>query len=219
MTSAFFFNASSVTMEHINSIAQTTTQAGVRQAQRRSPIFYRFTVNYPIVYINSTEHTNIKNAIIISEYGLKTFKSNIPSKWGITKRIGTFNFNENTPPRPKDNSQSGYTIAVDNYTADQGKLAQVGDFFQFYKPNTTKTWSKVMQVTENVSTGVGETTDINFTFNISIPTLTIDTGFRIRTGEDVVFNLMIEQLPEPNFINGSLVQFSNGVFREVLERI
>ena len=95
---------------------------------------------------------------------------------------------------------------IDSWERNQTGIARIGDFIQF------DNWTKVLQVTTDSNSNADG--DITVGINSSYP---LDSGRpRIRTGHDVIFTLMVEKRPEPTFLQGHLVQYSNGVFLEVI---
>ena len=217
--SPFFNNATNISIEHLTAIAQITSQSGVRQSQRRSPVFYRIKVKYPTMINNDDNHKALRKAIITNQYGNLTFTSTLPTKWNLLKNEGKFKkklINDvEQIPRPYDDPDDtkdtlyGYKIKVNNYLANRDDLGKIGDFIQF------SGWAKVLQLTRDATTKINSNVT-DFYVNSAIPMGAINTTNTIRTGNDVIFNLMVEKRPEPTFLNGNLVQYSDAVFREVL---
>ena len=213
--SPFFNNATNISIEHLTAIAQITSQSGVRQSQRRSPVFYRIKVKYPTMVNNGDDHKALRNLILTNQYGNLTFTSKLPTKWNLIQKDGTFLANGTNVPRPYDvpnvatDTLYGYNINVTNYMAGETNLGAIGDYIQF------SGWAKVLQLTRIAKTATNSNHSI-FYVNSAIPMGAISTTNTIRTGNDVIFNLMVEKRPEPTFLSGNLVQYSDAVFREVL---
>ena len=206
MTSVFLSTFTQINIDHVTSIAQTVSQSGVRQSQRRSPVFYRFTVKYPIMEINSARHIALKNVIISNQYGNLTFTSTIPSSTGLLTSRGDYTRQSAGVPLRTLTNQSGYAVTIGGFRTSRTNVVRVGDFIQITD------WSKVLQITTDGNSNASGQVVCNI--NSSYPLQAFD--HRIRTGHDVIFTLMVEKRPEPMFMDGHLVQYSDGVFREVL---
>ena len=206
--SAIIDNAERIRYQRQVSIAQTKSQSGVRQAQRRGPLLYNFFVEIRPLKFGTDAYYAIEDEILDTNYSELTVES---SGGGVQITNG----NLLTPRGVWDTtytisnlSQSGDSITlITGSTISAAGHGRKGDFVQFGG------YSKVFQLTaDTLATG---NTSVVLKLNGAIPaSTTLVNEFRI--GKDVKFKLQLKERPEPEFSETDIVEYSSATFEEVL---
>ena len=212
--SAIIDNAETIRYQRQVSIAQTKSQSGVRQAQRRGPLLYNFFIEIRTLRFGSIAYFDIEDEIIDSNYSTLTVDSTI-TLGNLTTQRGSWD----GTPRPKVAATGNVTgnsidilitgLSSTNVITGYGRK---GDFVQF------DGYTKVYQLTADVNTVSTGTTTATATLplNGAVPTTEDITGDNVRRGPEVVFHLQLQERPEPEFSETDIVNYSSATFEEVL---
>ena len=202
--SAFIDNATRIIYQRQVSIAQTKSQSGKRQAQRRSPLLYNFTVEYFPMAFGSDEYYAMEDAIIDTNYSTTVITTTI-TNGDLFKPRGLWT----GTPVVKGADQAGNSIIIDGASANRLNWARKGDFVQF------NGLTKVFQVTDDANSDTNG--DVTLKLNGAIPSGgSPGDNTTVTFGENVEFRLAMMDRPEPTHSDGVLVFYSNGRFEEVI---
>ena len=210
--SAIIDNAETIRYQRQVSIAQTKSQSGKRQAQRRGPLLYNFFIEVRPIQFGSDEYYAIEDEIIDSNYSANTVNSTITigkltdqrGAWSGAQAVaGTGNTSGNQIDIVITETNNGNTVT--NY-------GRKGDFVQFAG------YSKVYQLTDNANTIVSDATTATTTLNLNgaIPESDDVANANILHGSEVLFKLQLKERPEPEFSELDIVNYSSATFEEVL---
>ena len=208
--SAIIDNAETIRYQRQVSIAQTKSQSGVRQAQRRGPLLYNFFIELRPLRFGSIAYFAIEDEILDSNYSTTTIDSTI-TLGNLTTQRGIWSGTplvDNSSSEQTGNSidvtVAGQTTAITNY-------ARKGDFVQFVG------YTKVFQLTDNADlTSDGTDGSVTLELNGAIPASETLGNGAVRFGPNVVFKLQLKDRPEPEFHGLDTVQYSSAAFEEVL---
>ena len=213
--SAIIDNASTIRYQRQASIAQTKSQSGVRQAQRRGPLLYNFFVEIVPVQYGSDVYYAIEDEIITSNYSENVINTTINNGQLTTPR-GSWN---GTPLVMGD--QSGDRIIIDGVTASSINYGRIGDFVQF--AGYTKVFQLTADISDTATAVAGVTTTqvagdgiITLSLNGALPASVNFDNAVVTFGRSVQFNLQIKERPEPEFSEFDIVNYSSASFEEVL---
>ena len=113
--SAIIDNAETIRYQRQVSVAQTKSQSGVRQAQRRGPLLYNFFVEIRTLRFGSIAYFDIEDEIIDSNYSTLTVDSTI-TLGNLTTQRGSW-----------DGTQSARTVATSgNVTGNRIDIVVTG---------------------------------------------------------------------------------------------
>ena len=202
--SAIIDNARSITYQRQASIAQTKSQSGKRQAQRRGPLLYNFDVDLAPMLFNSSRHIAIEDEILDLNYSTLVATTKI-TNGDLTKPRGLWT----GTPLIKGASQAGNSIIIDGASANRLNWARKGDFVQF------NGLTKVFQVTEDANSSTGGVVTLKLNGSVPVGGSPADNS-SITFGEDVQFRLALVERPEPTHTGKNLVVYSSARFEEVI---
>ena len=210
--SAIIDNASIIRFQRQASIAQTKSQSGVRQAQRRGPLLYNFYVEVRPLQFRSDEYYAIEDEIFDSNYSEDVIPATI-TKGNLTTHRGVWNgttINVESGGTVANRTGNEINIVITGATATTN-FARKGDFVQF------DGYSKVYQITDDVnSTTSGSNAVATLPINGSVPGTVNINNEEVRFGQAVIFNLQLKERPEPEFSELDIVNYSSATFEEVL---
>ena len=220
--SAIIDNASTIRFQRQASIAQTKSQSGVRQAQRRGPLLYNFYVEVRPLQFGSDAYLAIEDEILDLNYSATT--TSILGNGsdgtqillgGLTTQRGSWGSTSTsvaveTGGTVANRTGNSINVVVTGSTG-VANFARKGDFVQFTG------YSKVYQVTADVtSVTSGSDAVATLPINGAVPgTVNINSAV-LRFGQDVRFNLQLKDRPEPEFSEANIVNYSSASFEEVL---
>ena len=206
--SAIIDNASTIRYQRQSSIAQTKSQSGKRQAQRRGPLLYNFFVEVRPIQFGSDAYYAIEDEILDSNYSENTVNAQI-RLGNLTLQRGDWS---NTPAVASTGSLTGDSIdiSIPGLTASTTTYGRKGDFVQF------SGYSKVFQLTADV-TATSDSTNATATLplNGGVPANVTISG-TVVFGQNVSFKLQLKDRPEPEFSELDIVNYGSASFEEVL---
>ena len=210
--SAIIDNASTISLQRQASIAQTKSQSGVRQAQRRGPLLYNFFVEIRPLRLGSSEYYAIEDEILDSNYSENVITTSI-TNGNLTTHRGIWNGTEikvESGGSVLNRTGNSINIAITGATGTTN-FARKGDFVQF------DGYSKVYQITDDVnSTTSGSNAVASLPINGAVPGTVNISDEEVRFGQAVVFNLQLKERPEPEFSEIDIVYYSSATLEEVL---
>ena len=214
--SAIIDNAETIRYQRQVSIAQTKSQSGVRQAQRRGPLLYNFYVEIRPLRFGSIAYFAIEDEILDLNYstattsvtgGTQILLGNLTTQRGLWS--GT-----HVVAATGDVTGNEIDILITDLSTSNSitNYGRKGDFVQFAG------YTKVYQLTANVNTVSTSATTATATLplNGAVPATEDITGDTVRRGPEVMFNLQLKERPEPEFSLLDTVHYSSATFEEVL---
>ena len=203
MAAAIFELATSINIDQRQTTYRAVSQSGTARTAIGSPLFYYFEVRVRPFYREDLER--VQREIAATRYGVDTFTSAIPhglvwadSNWSPTTTVRTA-------------ANAGAVVTL-NSTANTN--FQALDWIQFSNHN------KVYQLRESAdSNSVGA---VGITLNTGlVSAVTTNPSVSVRTGADVEFNLLFQQIPNLTSVPGQnglpLYEFDGPfLIREVL---
>ena len=213
--SAIIDNASTIRFQRQASIAQTKSQSGRRQAQRRGPLLYNFYVEIRPLRFGSVEYIAIEDEILDLNYSTATTSATGGTQILLGNLITQRGVWSGTPV-VRSASESGNTIDININNGDETagqtlvtNYARKGDYVQF------NNFTKVYQLTQNSSSDTNG--NLTLSINGSVPsTSTPADDSAVVFGSSVLFNLQLKDRPEPEFSEANIVQYSSASFEEVI---
>ena len=210
--SAIIDNAETIRYQRQVSIAQTKSQSGVRQAQRRGPLLYNFFIEIRPLRFGSVDYFAIEDEILDSNYSTATIDSTV-TLGNLTTQRGIWNgtaIDVETGGTVADRTGDSINILITGATGTTN-FARKGDFVQFTG------YSKVYQITDNVtSVTSGSNATATLPINGAVPASVDVEGSSLRFGPGVIFKLQLKDRPEPEFSETNIVNYSSASFEEVL---
>ena len=219
--SAIIDNASTIRFQRQASIAQTKSQSGVRQAQRRGPLLYNFFVEIRPLKFGSDAYLAIEDEILDLNYSTATTSILGNGSDGTQILLGNLTTQRGIWNGTSVAVETGGTVA--NRTGNEINIvitgatgvtnfARKGDFVQFTG------YSKVYQLTADVtSTTSGVTNSVaTLPINGAVPGTENINSAVLRFGQGVRFKLQLKDRPEPEFSETDIVNYSSASFEEVL---
>jgi hypothetical protein len=176
--SAIFDNASQVTQGNKLSVMSATTLSGKRVSQRRGPFLYTFDVVLNPLSTDSTAYKTIRSEIAALDYGVTALTTTIPY---LTAKNGSWATDSSVTVDGAD--QTGRTVTLGGFTANQTDVIIDGDFLQF--ANNTKVYQAIGDYDSDASGNV------DVYLNSPLVTSPAD-GSDVVIGEAVEFSLYIE---------------------------
>ena len=192
-----FNAATTIHLDHRLSIASAQALSGRRQAQRRGPYLYVFTVELGVMTNTSDIYHDINSDLRVINYGVDTANVSIPN--GIIPDVrGSFEGS----PNVFGADQTGKTVQMSGFSVSKTNVIRDGDFLQF--SNSSKVFQAVGDYdSNNVGFAVAKgTTNLGVLLNNALVVSPV-SGTSLTTGADVVFKLYLEDYTDPTLTPAS----------------